>query len=237
MRVKAVKLPVGKDPADLAIEDAKDLTKRIADAKPIVEFFLSVLAESEGDQHRLILLAEKTVLPLLAAIESPMEREHFVSIAARSLGSTPEAIRAGLVRLPKEPGEGKLQTVTLQGKTAPVRTTVQKLGSRLHAIYMQYPDSLIAKRVESEYSRVIGAPFPDEPPPENEIFEAGIDYGEAPGETDADDLVRAFEKAYVAEQLQAATARLRVAETARDEAAIREAEQECQRLTRLLASF
>ena len=237
MRVKAVKLPVGKDPADLAIEDAKDLTKRIADAKPIVEFFLAVLAESEGDQHRLILLAEKTVLPLLAAIESPMEREHFVSIAARALGSTPEAIRAGLVRLPREPGEGRMQTATLQGKPLPVRTPVQKLGSRLHAIYMQYPDSLIAKRVESEYSRVIGAPFPDEPPPENEIFEAGIDYGEAPGETDADDLVRAFEKAHIAEQLQAATARLRVAETARDEAAIREAEQECQRLTRLLASF
>ena len=237
MRVKAVKLPTGKDPADLAIEDAKDLTKRIADAQPIVEFFLSVLAESEGDQHRLILLAEKTVLPLLAAIESPMEREHFVGIAARALGSTPEAIRAGVVRVPKEAREAKAETASLQGTPMPARTPVQKLGSRLHAIYMQYPDSLVAKRVESEYSRVIGAPFPDEPPPENEIFEAGIAYGEAPGETDADDLVRAFEKAHIAEQLQAATARLRVAETARDEVAIKDLEQECQRLAKVLASF
>ena len=69
---------------------------------PIVEFFLSVLAENEKDPHRLVMLVEKTVLPLINAIQSPMEQEHFVGITARALGSTPEAIRAGLARLPKE---------------------------------------------------------------------------------------------------------------------------------------
>ncbi|HRH55987.1 MAG TPA: DNA primase [Candidatus Paceibacterota bacterium] len=239
MRVKAVKLPQGKDPADLAVEDPKDLTKRISEAAPIVEFFLAVLSESEPDSHRLILLAEKTVLPLMAAIESPMEREHFVGVAARSLGSTPEAIRAGIARVAKEGNQAPEARRAAGPVPAPQvkRTQTQMHGARLHAIYMQYPDSLIAKRLENEYSRVIGAPFPDEPPPENEIFEAGIAYGEAPGETDADDLVRAFEKAHITEQLQAATVRLRVAEAARDEAAMRKAEQECQSLTKLLASF
>ncbi len=237
MRVKAVKLPAGKDPADLAVEDSKDLTKRVADAKPIVEFFLSVLSESEGDQHRLLLLAEKTVLPLINAIESPLEKEHFVGITARALQSTPEAIRAGVSRLPREGSAPQSASTPVAIGRPVVRTPVQKLGSRLHALYEQYPESLIAKRVLNEYSRVIGAPFPDEPPPENEIFEAGIAYGEAPGETDADDLVRAFEKAHIAERLQAATARLRVAEVSGDEAAIREAGQECHELTKLLASF
>jgi DNA primase len=95
MRVKAVRLPSGKDPADLASSDPKDFSKRVADAQPIVEFFLSVLAESEKDAHKLVLEAEKTVLPLIAAIQSPLEREHFVGATARAHGLAPEAVRAG----------------------------------------------------------------------------------------------------------------------------------------------
>lgn len=238
MRVKAVKLPVGKDPADLAIEDAKDLTKRIADAKPIVEFFLSVLAESESDQHRLILLVEKTVLPLIAAIKSPLEREHFIGVAARSLGSTPEALRAGVAQVPQEPNVRMTATAAVTATiVAKKMTQAESLGRKLHAVALQYADSAIAKRVENEYSRVLGEPFPDEPPPEHDIFEAGIAFGEAPGDRDADDLIRAFEKAHLAEQLQAATARLRVAESSGNTEAIETAGKECQELARRIAAF
>lgn len=238
MRVKAVKLPQGKDPADLAIEDPKDLTKRIADAKPVVEFFLSVLAESESDQHRLILLVEKTVLPLIAAIRSPLEREHFINVSARSLGSTSEAIRAGVAQVPQDPSVSATATAKVEAViTAKKVTQAESLARKLQAVALQYPDTAIAKRVESEYSRVIGAPFPDEPPPEHDIFEAGIAFGEAPGEMDADDLVRAFEKAHLAEQLQLASARLRVAEASGNEEAIQTAGRECQELAQRLATF
>jgi DNA primase len=238
MRVKAVKLPQGKDPADLAIEDPKDLTKRIADAKPVVEFFLSVLSESERDQHRLILLVEKTVLPLIAAIRSPLEREHFINVSARSLGSTSEAIRAGVAQVPQDPSVSVTATAKVEAViTAKKVTQAESLARKLQAVALQYADMPIAKRVESEYNRVIGAPFPDEPPPEHDIFEAGIAFGEAPGEMDADDLVRAFEKAHLAEQLQLASARLRVAEASGNEEAIQTAGRECQELAQRLATF
>ena len=238
MRVKAVKLPQGKDPADLAIEDPKELTKRIADAKPVVEFFLSVLAESERDQHRLILLVEKTVLPLIAAIRSPLEREHFINVSARSLGSTPEAIRAGVAQVPQDPSVSLAATAKVEATMVAKKVTqAESLARKLQAVALQYADMPIAKRIETEYSRVIGAPFPDEPPPEHDIFEAGIAFGEAPGDMDADDLVRAFEKAHLAERLQAATARLRVAEASGNEEAIQTAGKECQELARRLATF
>lgn len=238
MRVKAVKLPQGKDPADLAIEDPKDLTKRIADAKPIVEFFLSVLSESENDQHRLILLVEKTVLPLIAAIRSPLEREHFIGVAARSLGSTAEAIRAGVAQVPQDGSVTVTATAKVEATIAARKVTqAESLARKLQAVALQYADMPIAKRIESEYSRVIGAPFPDEPPPEHDIFEAGIAFGEAPGEMDADDLVRAFEKAHLAEQLQLASARLRVAEASGNDEAIQKANKECQEFARRLATF
>ncbi len=77
LKVKAVRLPSGKDPADLITEDAKEFTKRVKEAVPVVEFFLTVLAERERNAHRMVTTAEKIVLPLIAAIKSPMEREHF----------------------------------------------------------------------------------------------------------------------------------------------------------------
>ncbi len=240
MHVKAVRLPQGKDPADMASEDPKDLTARIKGSEPIVEFFLSVLAENEKDPHRLIMLVEKTVLPLISAIQSPLEQEHFVGITARALGSTPEAIRAGLNRLPKEgqtPVEAPRPSIQTRPMTAEPPKASERHELKLRAVAACYAEHPIAKRLESEYNRIIGVPFPDEPPPEHYIFEAGIAFGEAPGETDADDLIVAFEKALLAEQLQAATARLRIAEASRDETSIKEAEKECQDLTRRLSAF
>ncbi|MES2668139.1 MAG: DNA primase [Patescibacteria group bacterium] len=245
MHVKAVRLPQGKDPADMANDDPKDLTARIKNSEPIVEFFLSVLAENEKDPHRLVMLAEKTVLPLIAAIQSPMEQEHFVGITARALGSTPEAIRAGLGKLPKE-GQPQASPSAAQGDQQPHLTRPQapialKASERhelkLRAVAANYADMAIARRLENEYNRIIGVPLPDVPPPEDMIFEAGIAFGEAPGETDADDLIVAFEKALLAEQLQAATARLRIAETSRDESQIREAGQACEELRKKLSLF
>ena len=236
MRVKAVRMPQGKDPADLANEDPKDLTSRIKDAAPVAEFFLAVLAENERDPHRLILAAEKVVLPLLSAIQSPMEREHFVGVAARALGSTPEAIRAGLSRLPREAGAGRAPERQEAAPKAVLKGS-ERYAVQLRAVAESYPDTPLANRVKGEYARIIGAPFPDEPPPEHHIFEAGIAFGEAPGETAADDLIQAFEKARLAERLQDATARLRMAEASKDSALIQEAQKECEAIRKAIASF
>ncbi|KND47530.1 MAG: DNA primase [Parcubacteria bacterium C7867-004] len=241
MRVKAVRLPKGKDPADIAKEDPKDMTKRIAESEPIVEFFLSVLAESEPDAHRLIVAAEKTVLPLIAAIQSPMEREHFVGVAARSLNSTPEAIREALNRLPKEDRPqvgGPLQAMATPAQPAKVAEKGSLRRTRkLHAIWAAYPDTALAKRLESEHTRLIGAPFPETPPPEQSIFEEGIAYGEAPEESAADELIEALEKEVLNERYAEATARLSRAETSRNPEAISEALDSVRELAKRLSSF
>ena len=236
MRVKAVRLPQGKDPADLASEDPKDFTKRVADALPIVEFFLAALSETERDSHRLILGAEKVVLPLLAAMESPLEREHFVGVTARALGSTPEAIREALVRLPKDVSREEAPQKTGKAPEASV-TGSERLGMMVRAIVASYPDSDLAERLKYQYARIIGAPFPDEPPAEHHIFEAGIAYGEAPGEQAADDLIRTFEKAVLTERLKEASVRLRVAEASRNEEEIKQASEDCRTLAQALSAF
>lgn len=235
MRVKAVRMPLGKDPADLAKDTPQDFTRRVSEAKPIVEFFLETLAASERDSHRLIVEAERVVLPLIAAMQSPMEREHFVGVAARMLGGSPDAIRQSLGTLPKVSAEpqttGQEPIIAPQ---APLKGSA-RIGLQLCAVAESYPDSALANRVKNEYSRIIGVGFPDEPVPERILFESGIAFGEAPEETAADDLIRTFERAALTEKLSEATGRLRLAESANDTEAIHAAANECKELATRLA--
>lgn len=237
LRVKAVRIPLGKDPADLASEDPKDFTKRVSEATPIVEFFLSVLAESEKDSHRLIVSAERVVLPLIAATQSPMEQEHFVGVAARSLGSTPEALRAALARLPKDGTPAPAQAAPKAQVPVIGLRGIERHAMRVRALVASYPDTELAKRLKDEYARIIGAPFPDEPPPEHTIFEAGIAFGEAPDDQAADDLITVFEKIVLTERLADATVRLRVAEASQNKSEIDAASEECRSLAKALSSF
>lgn len=216
MRVKAVKLPLGKDPADLAKDTPQDLTRRIAEAKPIVEFFLETLVATERDSHRLIIEAEKIVLPLIRAIQSPMEREHFIGVAARMLGISADAVRAGMGKTAEPPAS--------IGRAAPGAvisrlTTKDHRAKLIHAAILAYPDLEIAKRLEKEYSRIIGT-LPDDPPEERWLFEAGLAFGETPDEKSADDLIREFERAVLMEKLVETTNALRRAEAGGDSSSI-----------------
>jgi DNA primase len=232
MRVKAVRLPQGKDPADLASEDPKDFAKRVTEAQSIVEFFLSVLSASEADQHSLVLAAERTVLPLIAAIQSPLEREHFITVTARSLGLSPDAVREALARLVREQQAGpqaqpaRPAAISAQRPAVPARTTsserAELRGQFLLSLAAIYPSTPLAEHLKSEYTRITGAPVPDEPIAERALFEAELAYGELPTETEANDLVRIFERSVLSEKLQRVTEDMRRAEMAQDAAAITE---------------
>lgn len=233
MRVKAIRLPLGKDPADLAHEDPKEVTRLVKDAESIVEFFLAVLAATEQDQHKLILAVEKTVLPLVAAIPSAMEREHFVAVIARSLGIAPDAVRSGLPK-GSEARTGAPQPTETQKS---IRTPAELHGTLIRAVIASYPALAVAKRLTEEYTRITGAALPDDVPDERALFEAGLAFGESPSEHDADDLIKAFERAVLSEALADATKRLRLAEAARNEEEIHVLSQNCTDLSRKLASL
>lgn len=238
LKVKAVRLPTGKDPADLITEDAKEFTKRVKEALPVVEFFLAVLAERERDPHRLVTISEKIVLPLIAAIQSPMEREHFATVTGRTLGLSAEAIKEALRRLPREEGAaigGRAQGA--EGKNAPTlsRQPPTSRARLLLAAIHAYPDTPLAKRVEAEYARITEAPPPSEPLPEQALFEAERAFGENPSENAADELLHAFEEAVIREAYQESVAELRRAEQSKDQAAIESAQALCTRLSAKLA--
>ncbi len=231
MRVKAVRLPIGEDPADCITKDPKDFAKRVADAPSIIEFFLAALAERETDTLRLAMQAEKTVLPLLAAIRSPIEREHFVGVVARAISSTPDAVRASLAAYARgEAPAGKPSAAPSSLSEARVPDDVL-----LAALVAAYPDTPLANRVKNEYARIVSRPLPDEAVPEHVEFSTGILYGEAPPEHAADDILKRLERTTLALAYDGALAALRQAEASRDPAAIRAAETVCNDLRKAIA--
>ncbi len=241
LRVKAVRLPLGKDPADLITEDAKDFAKRVADAKPIVEFFLSVLGETEKNQHRLVMQVERIILPLLRAIASPMEREHFVTIIARATASTPEAIREGLKKVPKTEFQSAPKSGVAghpSGYSAASPTFAHDSDEvLLRGIVAAYPDMALARRVESEYARITGRSIEGEASPERVLFETGILYGETPSEHAADDTLKRFERTELTRAYEDALQVLRQAQLSGDDAAIRKAEEACNEIRKILGAL
>ena len=113
--VKVPTFPFGKDPADVAKENPELLKQAIRTSQTAVEFFLDALrlqggraqsamvdeagtasgaAKQSGDEERIYKKAvEAQVLPLIAAMESKIEQEHFVHIVAGRLNVTEAAVR------------------------------------------------------------------------------------------------------------------------------------------------
>ena len=233
MRVKAVRMPLGKDPADLAKDTPQDFTRRVQEAEPIVEFFLSVLSASERDQHRLVVSVERVVLPLIRAMKSAMEREHFVAVVARHLGASPESVRESLRSSGAEPADAPQEA-----SGAPIAKEADTSRSLMvRAAIEAYPGTPLAKRLQSEYARIIGAAVVDESVPERALFQAGLLFGEAPGEHAGDDLLQALERTVLTEKLATATATLRRFESAKDQEGIKDALRECADVSGRLAKL
>lgn len=105
-----VKIPTfaqGKDPADIARENPELLRAAIRTSKPAVEFFLDVLRPAARDELSYAKLVRAQVLPLVNAMPSALEQEHFDKLIAGKLSVSPDAVRADRAKLPATAAVGE----------------------------------------------------------------------------------------------------------------------------------
>jgi len=94
--VKVPTFPAGQDPADLARENPELLKAAVRTSRTAVEFFLDALRPSARDARAYAKLVEASILPLVAAVASSIEREQYTRIIANKLGVSESAITAEL---------------------------------------------------------------------------------------------------------------------------------------------
>jgi len=102
--VKVPTFPAGQDPADLARENPELLKAAVRTSRTAVEFFLDALRPSARDARAYAKLVEASILPLVAAVASSIEREQYVRIIANKLGVSESAITAELGKVRTTPG-------------------------------------------------------------------------------------------------------------------------------------
>jgi DNA primase len=97
--VKVAELPLGKDPADLILENPSEFKKYIGKSVHVIEFLLHVLKRESKDERSLKLSVREEVLPFVLLLPSRIDQEHFVTKIAEYIESTTEAVRFELNHL------------------------------------------------------------------------------------------------------------------------------------------
>ena len=99
MDVKIAALPKGEDPASLILSDKEKFKSCLKNAKHIIDFYLDIL-EREGLTGRVLWKAvEVEVLPYVLAIESSIDRAHFINRISIRTDIHEADLRAELERL------------------------------------------------------------------------------------------------------------------------------------------
>jgi DNA primase len=97
--VKVAALPKGNDPADLIKKDPNKWKHAVKEAKHIVEFTLDVIAKQGYDERKFRLEAARLALPYVARIQNAIDQAHFVSLTAKRMNISEEAVWRELKRV------------------------------------------------------------------------------------------------------------------------------------------
>ncbi len=105
MEVKAARLPEGKDPADLVREDPNIWKEVLRNSSHLIEEMLEFILLKEKDPRKAGKLVEKKLLPVVALIQSSIERSHFISVISKRTGIREEILWEDLKRakIPETP--------------------------------------------------------------------------------------------------------------------------------------
>lgn len=139
--VKVPMFPPGKDPADLARENPELLKAAVRTSTTAVEFFLGALRPAARDERAYKKEVEAKVLPLIAAIESKIEQEHFVRLVAQKLGVSDTAVRAEVEKIAARPatahpGDGPLSSPLQQNGA---ESTLSPLEKKAGMLFFSWP--------------------------------------------------------------------------------------------------
>jgi DNA primase len=131
--VKVPAFTLGQDPADIAKENPELLKAAIRTSKSAAEFFMDALRPGAKDIRAYQKLVEAQVLPLVAATESHIEREHFIRLVASRLGVPEAAVRAEVAKRPALPPEESSPELHQAGAQSPLPALDKKAGMLIYS--------------------------------------------------------------------------------------------------------
>lgn len=145
-----VKVPTfgpGQDPADVARTNPELLKAAVRTSKSAVEFFMDALRPQAKDERAYASLVQAQVLPLIAALESKVDQEHFASVVARRLGVSQEAVLTEVRKKasPHEIGEAAISRGSPESHQSGAQSSLSPLQKKAGMLLARFgPESGVA---------------------------------------------------------------------------------------------
>lgn len=102
MDVKIAGLPVGEDPASILLSNKEQFKEALKKSKHIIDYYLDILLREQLPERTLWKAVETEVLPYAAAIESAIDRSHFITTISLRTGIPEDALREQLQKIKYE---------------------------------------------------------------------------------------------------------------------------------------
>ncbi len=240
LNVKVARLPSGKDPADLILEDAEAWRVAIRESKDIITFLLDVLEEHAKSPDVFRRTVEQVVLPFLSDVQSPIAREQYMREIAKRLQVSESAVAEAYAKIPVSPSQGGPRagmSVHANAAAASVpapETKVVGQGERARHAYSilvsqismakpvidieQYKKDLIAAIGQDAFDAFEAMPQSEQ---ESMRFSAEVNFGETVSVAkEAQTLLSILSGDRLAREMQVVTEALHRAEAAGDEAEV-----------------
>jgi len=112
IEVKIATLVGGKDPADLILKNTDDYKNALRGALPFIEFVLQMIMKEVKDERTLAKRIEKEIIPLLAMIESAVERAQTIKTISAKSKISDKAIEEDVARYRRTKGKASTYTTS-----------------------------------------------------------------------------------------------------------------------------
>lgn len=96
MDVKIAALPAGEDPASILLSNKEKFKEALKHSKHIIEYHLDMLSREKLEERKLWHAVETEVLPYVAAVQSAIDRSHFIATISLNTGIPESDLREQL---------------------------------------------------------------------------------------------------------------------------------------------
>ncbi|MCC7352749.1 MAG: DNA primase [Anaerolineae bacterium] len=118
--LRVLTLPPGQDPDDVIKADVAQWQKSVAEAEPLVDFYLrTALADLDLGAAKGKSEAVRRLAPLLREIADPVERAHYVGRLARLAQTSEETVRQAIERAAREEGRARKPAARREASPGP----------------------------------------------------------------------------------------------------------------------
>lgn len=250
LNVKVARLPAGKDPADLILEDVEAWRAAIRDSKDIITFLLDVLESHAKSPDIFRRSVELVVLPFLADVQSPIAREQYIREIAQRLKVSESAVAEAFEKTPRQGGSPARAVERVAD--APKKPTVQDSRERTRHAYSilisqesQQKPAIDVKKYREDLIEALGQEtfdrFANLPPTEQEAMRFSAELLSAAGGgsivKEAEMVLAILRADRLASEHKAVSEALQKAEAAGDEAEVERLMKQSQLYTQQIAKL